>query len=169
MNTSEKSLSVKVSFRQIQASDNAVMAGIIRRALEEFGENKPGTVYTDPTTDDLFQLFKKDGSIYLLAEQEGKVLGGCGIYPTKGLPKGYAELVKLYVSAENRGAGVGKQLMERCISWAKENGYTHLYLESIPVLNKAVVLYEAVGFECIAHRLGESGHFACDLWMVKSL
>lgn len=169
MSTSEKSQLVKLNFRKIQASDNAAMAGIIRRALEEHGENKPGTVYTDPTTDDLFQLFKKERSIYLLADHEGKLVGGCGIYPTKGLPQGYAELVKLYVSAESRGMGIGKQLMERCINWASENGYTHLYLESIPALNKAVVLYEALGFERIGNRLGESGHFACDLWMVKAL
>ena len=30
---------------------------IIRRTLAEFGANKPGTVYFDPTTDDLFKLF----------------------------------------------------------------------------------------------------------------
>lgn len=162
-------LEQSLNFRLIQERDNEVIAQVIRRALEEYGEAKPGTVYTDPTTDNLYQLFKKEGSFYLIAEEEGKVVGGCGIYPTEGLPEGFGELVKLYLSASSRGKGLGKRLMEQCMILAKQKGYTNLYLESIPALNDAVHLYEKVGFQKIDHRLGNSGHFACDLWMVKEL
>lgn len=33
------------------------------------------------------------------------------IYPTNGLPDGYAELVKLYLSPAARGKGIGNTLM----------------------------------------------------------
>jgi GNAT superfamily N-acetyltransferase len=55
-------------------------------------------------------------SAYWVAEKEGKILGGCGIYPTKGLPENYAELVKFYLSSESRGKGIGKELMEMSFS-----------------------------------------------------
>lgn len=159
----------KIVFREIRLSDNAFIANVIRTALEEYGENKPGTVYTDPTTDNLHKLFSASGSIYFIAEYKGEIIGGCGIYPTTGLPDFYAELVKLYLDKKFRSKGIGKALMQKCIDWSRKYGYKYLYLESIPALNKAIGLYENIGFQKINQRLGESGHFACNLWMVKEL
>jgi putative acetyltransferase len=158
-----------VKLRRIEPQDNPLIAKIIRKALEEHGEAKPGTVYTDPTTDDLHGLFQTPSSVYFIALLNDEVIGGCGIYPTKGLPEGYGELVKLYLSKPHRGEGLGKLLMQKSMEAAAEMGYTHLYLESIPALNQAVHLYEKLGFQKIDHRLGDSGHFACNLWMVKEL
>ena len=162
-------MSDKVEIRPLLERDNVKLAQVMRRSLEEYGEAKPGTVYTDPTTDALFELFQKENSFYYVATFNDEVIGGCGIYPTKGLPEGYGELVKLYLSSEFRGKGLGKKLMEKCMDEAKGRGYLSLYLESIPALNDAVHLYEKVGFEKLDHRLGDSGHFSCDLWMVKEL
>lgn len=131
--------------------------------------NKPGTVYTDPTTDMLYELFQKPKSIYYVVESEGKIVGGCGVYPTDGLPGGCAELVKLYLLPEIRGLGLGKQLLNLSAAAAQELGYKRLYLESMPELSNAVRLYESVGYERIHSPMGNSGHYACDLWMIKEL
>lgn len=159
-----------LNIRKIQQQDNPIIANIIRTSLEEYGEDKPGTVYTDPTTDALFELFMSTPkSAYFIATLNGEIIGGCGIYPTLNLPEGYAELVKIYLKKEFRGRGIGKRLMNRSLDYAKEIGYTHLYLESFPSLKEAVHLYEKIGFERIKQPLGDSGHFACDVWMVKKL
>lgn len=50
-----------ITIRPIEPQDNAALAEIIRAALTEFGANKPGTVYFDPTTDALFELFRTKG------------------------------------------------------------------------------------------------------------
>jgi putative acetyltransferase len=160
---------MSILYRQIKKEDNAVLAEIIRTVFREFKIDKPGTVYTDPTTDCLFELFGTLGSVYWVAEDNGKLLGGCGIFPTEGLPEGCAELVKFYLSAESRGKGTGKELMQKCISSAKENGYQQLYLESFPELGKAVSLYRKFGFKDIPKPMGNSGHFACTLWMILEL
>lgn len=159
----------EINFRRIQASDDFELAKIIRTALEEYDEAKPGTVYTDPTTDALFELFSTPKSAYFIAEVDGEILGGCGIFPTLNLPDGYAELVKIYLKKEMRGLGVGRELMNRCIDFAKETGYTHLYLESFPSLKEAIQLYRKMDFKTLSEPLGDSGHFACDVWMVKAL
>jgi len=114
-------------------------------------------------------LFQTDKSIYYIAEQNDVIYGGCGIYPTKGLPVGCTELVKLYVSNEVRGTGVGKRLMELAMDAARAEGYTEIYLETLPELHIAVGLYEHLGFEYLEQPYGDSGHFACDLWMAKAL
>jgi putative acetyltransferase len=71
--------------------------------LAEFGANHPGTVYYDPTTDALYELFQKNGSIYYVAELNGELIGGAGIYPSDGLPAGTCELVKMYLLPQARG------------------------------------------------------------------
>ena len=158
-----------ILYRKIQTKDNSEIAKIIRTALEEYDEAKPGTVYTDPTTDALFELFSTPKSGYFIAELNGEILGGCGIFPTLNLPDGYAELVKIYLKKEFRGMGIGRELMNRSIDFAKETGYTHLYLESFPSLKEAIQLYQKMDFKMISEPLGDSGHFACDVWMVKVL
>lgn len=158
-----------MDIRPIESRDNEALAKVIRTALAEFGANKPGTVYFDPTTDALFKLFRTPGSYYYVATIDEKVVGGCGIFPTENLPEGTCELVKLYIAKEARGTGLGKQLMEKSMNWAKENGYTQVYLESMPELSKAVSIYEKVGFKSLDHPLGNSGHCGCDIWMLKAL
>lgn len=158
-----------MDIRPINKEDNAPLAAMIRSVFREFKIDKPGTVYTDPTTDSLYELFQTPGAAYWVAEENAEVLGGCGIYPTQGLPEGCAELVKFYVAASVRGTGVGKQLMQQSIDWAKSFGYKQLYLESLPELNKAIGMYEKAGFKLLEKPLGNSGHYACDIWMLKEL
>ena len=158
-----------MQIRPIQPEDNEALAKVIRAALTEFGANKPGTVYFDPTTDALYELFRTPGSYYFVATIDQKVVGGCGIFPTDNLPEGTCELVKLYVAKEARGTGLGKELMEKSMSWAKSHGYSQVYLESMPELTKAVSIYEKVGFKSLNVPLGNSGHCGCDIWMLKSL
>ena len=157
------------NIRFIAPEDNETIAKVIRSILEEHKMNKPGTVYTDPATDHLYELFRTPGSLYRILELDGKISGGCGIYPTKGLPKGCVELVKLYLLPELRGKGLGRKLLNLCAEDAIKMGYNSLYLESMPELNSAVGLYESVGYKKLDEPMGDSGHFACNLWMLKKL
>ena len=163
-------MNTTIQIRPIEPNDNIDLANVIRGALEEFGANKPGTVYFDPTTDALFELFNNTpGSYYYVAVINDVLVGGAGIFPTENLPNGTCELVKLYLHKDARGTGLGKQLLNKAMDWAKEYGYKQVYLESMPELSKAVTIYENVGFERINQPLGNSGHCGCDIWMVKSL
>ncbi|MDQ1089268.1 GNAT family N-acetyltransferase [Siphonobacter sp. SORGH_AS_1065] len=156
-------------FRLIQPSDNKRLAEIIRSGIEEFGVPLEGTAHTDPTTDDLYMLFRKSGSVYWVAEVDGLILGGCGISPTPGLPDGCAELVRFFLSPEARGKGIGKYLMQRCFETAITLGYRQLYLETFPEMSSAVGMYEHMGFYYIPQALGNSGHYSCTIWMLKDL
>ncbi len=160
---------MEIELRKIEPGDNRQMATIIRSCLEEFGANKPGTVYFDPTTDALSELFNVSGSKYFVAVKGAELLGGGGYFLTKKLPPHTCELVKLYVAGSARGIGLGKLLMEKCLSAAKEEGYEQIYLESMPELLPALHLYNKYGFQKIQVALGDSGHGGCSIFMLKSL
>ena len=53
---------LEYNIRPISPGDNAAIALIVRQTLKEFGANHPGTVYFDPTTDHLFELFQAERS-----------------------------------------------------------------------------------------------------------
>jgi len=160
---------MKPQIRLIQSSDNVALAKIVRDTLTEFGANHPGTVYFDPTTDALYELFQEKGAGYYVAVDGNKLVGGGGIYPTEGLPERTCELVKMYLLPEARGIGLGRSIIEKCLQFAKELGYTQVYLESMPELKQALKVYEKFGFDYLKGPLGNSGHTGCSLWMLKSL
>ena len=159
----------QIHIRPIQAGDNKALAIIIRAALTEFGANKPGTVYYDETTDALYQLFQKEGAAYFVAERSGEILGGGGIYPSNGLPHGTCELVKMYLSPQSRGIGLGRKLIEKSLQAAQGLGYTQVYIETMPELEQALKTYEKFGFQYLDGPLGNTGHFGCDRWMLRIL
>ena len=160
---------MEITIRRIEQKDNIDLAKLIKAIFCEFKIDKPGTVYTDPTTNNLFNLFKTPGAAYWVAEEDGILLGGCGIYPTNGLPANYAELVKFYLLPDSRGKGIGRALIGKSLISAVSLGYEILYLESFPELGKAVDIYEKSGFKQIDKPLGNSGHYACTIFMVKIL
>lgn len=161
--------SAQITIRPIQQADNAALALIIRSALKEFGAARQGTVYYDPTTDALFELFQKRGSVYYVALMDGTIVGGGGIYPSDGLPEGTCELVKMYLAPEARGMGLGRELIQRSLQAAQRLGYTQVYLESMPELKQALNTYAKFGFEYLDGPLGNTGHFGCELWMLRTL
>lgn len=158
---------VDAEIRKIEQPDNPLLAALIRHVFEEYDAPRQNTVYSDPTTDDLYTLFQKSRSVLWVALDENKICGCCGIYPTPGLPEKCAELVKFYLLAEARGKGIGKILFQKSIQSAKEMGYEKLYLESMPQFAKAVSMYEKYGFARISHPMGNSGHTSCNIWMSK--
>lgn len=158
-----------VTFDKIKAEDNLALAEMIRTVFKEHEAPQQGTVYSDPTTDNLYDLFKTPKSILWVAKISNKVVGCCGVYPSSNLDASCVELVKFYLAKDARGKGIGKELMNRSILSAQEFGYQQLYLESIPVFSKAVGIYEKLGFRKLAQPIGLSGHSACNIWMLKEL
>ncbi|HTJ11534.1 MAG TPA: GNAT family N-acetyltransferase [Dinghuibacter sp.] len=154
--------------RDIEPADNAPLASIVRGALAEFGANKPGTVFFDPTTDHLYELFRTPGSKYFVAV-DGELLGGAGIFPSAGLPPDTCELCKMYLRPDARGRGLGGALIRRCLDAARAAGYTKVYIESMPELSQALAVYERFGFKYLDGPLGDTGHFGCDRWMLLEL
>lgn len=159
----------QINIRNVQQTDNPILAKIIRAIFIEHDAPTEGTVFVDPTTDTLFELFQTQDAELWTAELNDEIVGCCGIFPTENLPKGCVELVKFYLTKSARGLGIGRQLMEKSITVAKDFGFTEMYIESLPHYAKAVKMYEQYGFKHLTEPLGNSGHTGCNIWMIKSL
>lgn len=158
-----------INIRTIEPDDNAQLAKVVRNTLAEFGANHPGTVYYDPTTDALYELFRQPRSAYFVAVKDDQILGGGGVFPTEGLPADTCELVKMYLVPEARGIGLGKAIIEKCFETARNFGFSKIYLETMPELKQALIVYEKFGFSYLDGPIGNSGHFGCERWMMRIL
>lgn len=87
-------------------------------------------------------IVDQGGTVLIARDGEARV--GCVALLRVG--EGVAELVKMAVAPEARGAGIGRMLITAAIETAREQGLTKLMLESNQSLAPAVRLYESVGF-----------------------
>lgn len=157
-----------LQIRTIEQSDNAQLAAIVRNTLTEFGCNKPGTAWADPETDFLYEQFQDMRTQYFVAVLNDEIVGGAGI----GFLKGYndiCELQKMYLKPHARGQGIAGQLMQRCVAFATAKNFSQIYLETMTALSIAVAFYENNGFVFLDKPLSQTGHFSCNIQMIKSL
>lgn len=89
---------------------------------------------------------RPDGFL-LFAASSGTVVG---CVAAKKLGDGLAEAKRLYVIAEYRGRGIGRQLMEHLLRETQKIGYRAVRLDTLPQMQAARALYEALGFKPIA-------------------
>ncbi|WP_046758827.1 GNAT family N-acetyltransferase [Kordia jejudonensis] len=156
--------------REIQPKDNPAMAACIRLVIPEFGMPKVGTAYEDPETDRMFETYQGEREVYyVIEEDDGEVVGGGGIKGLRDNKNNVCELQKMYFFPKTRGKGYGKLLFAKCLQAAKDFGYTHCYLESSPKFKAAIHIYETFGFQHLDAPLGSTGHYSCDVWMLKEL
>ncbi|QSX40006.1 bifunctional helix-turn-helix transcriptional regulator/GNAT family N-acetyltransferase [Shewanella cyperi] len=155
--------------RPLQAGDDAAIAAVIRAVSAEYGLTADkGYGVADPTLDCLSQVYGGEGACYWVINLDGEVLGGGGIAPLANEP-GVCELQKMYFMPQIRGKGLARRLANHALAFAVEAGYRACYLETTAVLSEAVKLYESIGFEHLPGPLGNTGHDACEMPMLKQL
>ncbi|MFZ2429855.1 MAG: GNAT family N-acetyltransferase [Lutibacter sp.] len=155
--------------REIQLNDNPKIAQVIRKILVEFGVPKVGTAYADKILDTLYEAYDTEKAIYYVIEKEGEIFGGAGIKQLDNYEGNVCELQKMYFLPEARGIGLGSKMMETCLKKAKEFGFEQCYLETLPYMEGARKLYRKVGFKDLEAPMGDTGHYSCNLWMLKDL
>ena len=83
----------------------------------------------------------------LIALDHGKPVGcaGCRLHPDRSNEM-TCEMKRLYVRPEARGTGIGEALARAIVDEARRLGYDRMRLDSQPFMEKAVLLYERLGF-----------------------
>ncbi|MCB0425167.1 MAG: GNAT family N-acetyltransferase [Flavobacteriaceae bacterium] len=158
-----------IVIRKIKSSDDAQIANVIRSVLIEFGVPKVGTAYEDTALDCMTQTYSKQTSVYYVVVKKGKIIGGAGIAPLDNYDGNVCELQKMYFLPEARGLGLGKLMIETCLDKAREMGFESCYLETLPYMKAATKLYGNMGFDSLEKPMGNTGHYSCNVWMLKKL
>ncbi|GAB3796634.1 GNAT family N-acetyltransferase [Virgibacillus kimchii] len=158
-----------MQIRQIEEKDNKTMEQIIKRSLESFGLDIPGTAYFDPQLGSLAQYYREqpNANYWVVVNEQNEVAGGVGIAPF-GEEPGVCELQKLYISPEYQGRGLAKELMKTALDFAQEH-YTYCYLETMEKLQAANQLYVRLGFQELEKPLEGSEHSTMDTWFIKKI
>ena len=97
----------------------------------------------DYAAEDLDYGFENDSTTVFFAEVDGNLAGRIKMMKWWN-QFGYVE--DLVVNPEYRGMGLGRQLLERGIQWARENGYPGIMLETQDNNVHACMLYQSCGF-----------------------
>lgn len=155
--------------REIKQKDNPELASVIRSVLLEMGAPKIGTAYEDKATDEMFENFQKTTSAYFVVEYQNKIVGGAGFAQLDNFDGKTCELQKMYFLPITRGKGLGSKLINKCLQEAKKIGFENCYLETMPYMNAAKALYSKNGFINLEKPMGNTGHYSCSVWMLKSL
>lgn len=83
-----------------------------------------------------------EGRLYI-ARVDGKAAGCVAL---RKLDDQRCEMKRLYVRPPFRGKRVGAALTERLVADAREIGYRHMLLDTLPFLTTAIAMYKRMGF-----------------------
>ena len=104
--------------------------------------------FHDPWSQKAVEEAAEYGTLFLLAECEGKVVGYAGVKPV--LDEGYISNVA--VTEKMRGKGVGSLIMKELSALAKQIGLKTVSLEVRPSNLAAISLYEKFGYKTVGRR-----------------
>ena len=117
----------------------------------------------------MFETYQKEKSAYLVVEHKKQIVGGVGFALLDGLDGSICELQKMYFLPIARGKGLGSKLIKSCLNEAKKQGFKQCYLETMPYMDAARALYKKNGFINLDKPMGNTGHYSCNVWMLKNL
>ena len=100
--------------------------------------------------EDFLDMVDREGSLYVTALCDGKVIGCCGVTNACG----DGDINNVVVAEEWRGQGVGKKMLETLMEWGKRIGIENYTLEVRVSNTPAIRLYESLGFESAGIRPG---------------
>jgi carbonic anhydrase len=137
---------MSLALRTLDAADTEALAHV-----RQFFRNYAGWLGVDLS----FQKFDEEmaslpgayaapnGRLFYI-ENNGQPAGWVGIRP---FSEGLCEMKRLYVSPEQRGFGIGRELALAGIKAAKALGYRKILLDTLPAMRIAVKLYRELGFQ----------------------
>ena len=107
------------------------------------------TCFSVPWTETGFLSFMlQEGTVFLVAEEEGAVVGQCGFVSAAD----EADITNVAVAPDRRRRGIGRMLVTQLLQEAGRRGIRRIFLEVRRSNEAAAGLYTALGFETVGVR-----------------
>lgn len=129
--------------REVAPEDVDAVVRFVTESLAEFGLAFGVGAKTDDDLPHLPGSYREHGGAFWVAYEGDALVGTAGVFPVA--PATY-ELRKMYVRPSTRGSGLGRRLLETAVAWTRAHGGTHLVLDTMEKMTRAIAFYEAHGF-----------------------
>ncbi len=142
----------EVTIRNLAESDAEEMIRFMNEIDTEsrFLTREPGEfTYTPDEERAIIRARSEDpGAIWLIAEQNGRILASCNIARVMNRKRFLHRAgIGIVVRKECWGQGIGRAIMRECISFARKAGYEQVELDVVADNTRAIALYESLGFK----------------------
>lgn len=105
--------------------------------------------FSTPWTETGFFTFLiRDDTLFLVAAEEDHIVGYCGIV----MAQEEGDITNVSVAKDVQNRGIGQRLMEELLIRTKEKGIQKIFLEVRESNQKAIHVYEKIGFKQISIR-----------------
>jgi ribosomal protein S18 acetylase RimI-like enzyme len=132
---------------EIRQADTAADIEVVKTLFQQYADSLDIDLSFQGFAAELAQLpgaYAPPRGVLLLAWADATAVGCVGLRPLEW--PAIAELKRLYVSPQGRGHGLGTRLSQQAMTFAGRAGYQRLRLDTLPTMQHAQRLYEALGF-----------------------
>lgn len=151
-----------ITVRRATNRDSVAIGRILKTILAEYEIQLPEN-YSFADVENLEEVYLKSGGEFTVLLRDQNIIGFFALLPADNYQ---VELKRLYLTAAERGKGLGKYLLEMALNRAKEDGHHRIYLETTSKFKEAVGLYRKNGFDNNFGATLSAGH---DVGLVKKL
>jgi len=149
-------------YRSADSRDSEAIKLILKRSFAEYKIQLPEN-YSFSDIENLEEVYLDSGGEFTVLLRDQTIIGFFALLPAEN---NQVELKRLYLTAAERGRGLGKYLLELALDRARKSGHNRVYLETTSKFLEAVGLYRKYGFKTNPGATLSPGH---DIGLVKDL
>ena len=129
--------------RPWKVSDGPQIVELVQTILkQEFPQDQKA--YPVEDLQDLKKSYGGVGDSFLVAEDEGRVIGTCGV---KADGDQTAILRRFFVDSRHRGKGVGRGLLEQALAFCSKNNFKEVVIRTAASMEQAIHVCRKAGFQ----------------------
>ena len=141
-----------VQFRIAESHEHSAVAQVILKSYVEYGPLIPADAWERYSQSILDVRSRMTESELLIAVEDGEIVGSATFYPARlkrtqsEWPPEWTGARLIAVLPERRGRGIGKAIVEECISISRDQNAAAFALHTTPYMELARGMYERMGF-----------------------
>ena len=148
--------------RRANTRDSDAIEVVLRNTLAEYEIELPHN-YSFSDIENLEEVYLDSGGEFTVLLRAQTIIGFFALLPADD---NQVELKRLYLTAAERGKGLGKYLLESALGKAGKAGHQRIYLETTSKFIEAVGLYQKYGFKTNVGATLSQGH---DIGLARNL
>lgn len=129
--------------RSCQPSEQAAVVRLVTGILKKEFPGK-GAAYPTEDLEQLSQTYRPPDSTFLVAEEDHRVVGTCGV---KAEDARTAILRRLFVDSAYRGRGIGSGLLQQALQFCRQRGFREVVIRTAESMEQAIRLCRSAGFQ----------------------